>query len=268
MSVESKLGGDIGDAYIRQVLAGMIIYNSADIAATAQKFSAGYGELLAEGLPLELYTQQLAMITPHGKVFTASFMWASDDHETGKTVLAKIAGLGDSVLNTVAPTTIGAFMQFLKSVVPPNANGSIETISIRELTPEAATIIARNLEKMPSTYGTGFSMHELRGPSASPNAESVFGSREPHMMMEIIKTVADQKDLKGTEEWANSFIAELRKMDPRNILPGTYISLTPPGSNSFENIFGSNYRPLLEMKRMYDPEGIFQLAPPEVNVLK
>jgi hypothetical protein len=80
--------------------------------------------------------------------------------------------------------------------------------------------------------------------------------------------VAEQADLKGTEDWAATFIAELKKMDPKNILPGTYISLTPPGSNSSANIFGSNYESLLELKRKYDPEGTFGLAPPELHTLQ
>jgi hypothetical protein len=121
---------------------------------------------------------------------------------------------------------------------------------------------------MPSINGASFIMHELRGPSAAPTSESIFGAREPHMVLEIIKTVVEQTDLKWTEDWADTFISELRKMDPGNILPSTYISITPPGSNSFENIFGSNYETLLEMKRKHDPQGVFDLAQPEVNSLK
>ena len=206
--------------------------------------------------------------SPMGKVFAAAFIWGSDDHETGRGYLTKIAALGNAVMNTVASNTVADFMKSLTTVVPPNAYGSIETISIRGFTPEAVAIMARNFEKMPTTNGTAFSMHELRGPSVGPHAESVFGSREPHQMLEIIKTVATQADLKGTEEWAENFVAEMRKMDPKNILPGTYISLTPPGSNSSANIFGSNYANLLKMKQKYDPEGIFGLAPPEVHTLQ
>ena len=246
----------------------MIIYDSTDITATAQNFSYGYQKLSTEGLPPALCVQQLVMNSPHGKIFATAFIWGSDDHETGQAYLTKITALGNVVVNTVAPNTVAGFLQILETAVPPSAYGSIETISIRELTPEAISVIARNVEKMPSASGTGFSIHELRGPSAASNPASIFGSREPHMMLEIIKTVAEQMDLKRTEDWADTFISELRKMDPENILPGTYISLTRPGSNSFENIFGSNYEPLLEMKRKYDPEGTFGLAQPELNSLK
>jgi hypothetical protein len=253
---------------VRQILAGMIFFDSTDIAVTAQNFNIGYRALLVEGLPPALSVQQLVMNSPYGRVFASAFIWGSDDHETGQAYLAKIAALGNAVMNTVAPNTVANFMQFLATVVPPNAYGSIETISIRELTPEAVAIMARNFEKMPSTSGTAFSMHELRGPSAAPNEESVFGSREPHFMLEIAKTVAAQADLKGTEDWAGTFMDELRQMDPGNILPGTYISLTPPGSNSSANIFGSNYETLLDLKRKYDPEGTFGLAPPELHTLQ
>ena len=245
----------------------MIIFDSTDIATTAQKFGTGYRALAAEGLPSALYVQQVSITTPYGKVFAVAFFWGSDDHEQGQACLTKVTALGSVIMNTVTPNTLAGFLEIMKGAVPPNAYGSIETMSIRDMTPEAINIIARNIGKMPSTIGTGYSMHELRGPSAAPNTESVFGSREPHMMLEIITTVADQADLKGAKEWAHDFLNELKEMKPENILPGTYISITPPGSNSFKNIFGTNYDHLLEMKRKYDPEGIFGLAPPEVNSL-
>jgi hypothetical protein len=246
----------------------MIFYDSTDIAATVQNFSSGYQKLSAEGLPPALCAQQVFMNTPHGIAFACAFIWGSDDYETGQAYLAKIAALGKVVSNTVGPNTVAGYLQFLKPIVPPKAYGSVETISIRELNPEAIAVIARNIERMPSVNGASLVIHELRGPSAAPNSESVFGSREPHMVLELIKTVAEQRDLKRAEDWVDTFIGELRKMDPANILPGTYISVTKPGSNSFENIFGSNYEALLEMKRKYDPEGTFDLAQPEVNSLK
>ena len=246
----------------------MIVYDSTDIAATFRNFSSGYQKLSTEGLPPALCAQQLVMNSPQGKAFACAFIWGSDDHEAGQAYLAKIAALGNVVMNTVGLNTITGYLQFLKAIVPSSAYGSVETISIRELNPEAITVIGRNIEKMPLVNGASFIIHELRGPSAAPNSESVFGSREPHMVLEIIKTVAEQTDLKTTEEWADIFISELRKMDPRNILPSSYISVTRPGSNSFENIFGSNYETLLEMKREHDPEGTFDLAQPEVNSLK
>ena len=246
----------------------MIIYDSTDIAATAQNFSSGYQKLSTEGLPPALCAQQLVMNSPHGKVFACAFIWGSDDHERGQAYLAKITALGNVVMNTVGPNTVAGYLQFLKTVVPPNAYGSVETISIRELNREAVAVIARNIEKMPSVNGASFIMHELRGRSAAPNFESIFGSREPHIVLEIIKTVAEKTDLKRTEDWADTFIGELRKMDPGNILPSSYISVTRPGSNSFQNIFGSNYETLLDMKRKHDPEGTFDLAQPEVNSLK
>src|SRR5271168_5303289 len=128
----------------------MIIYDSTDIAATARNFSSDYQKLKTEGLPPALYAAPLVMNSPQGKTFTCAFIWGSDDHETGQAYLAKIAALGKVVMNTVGPNTITGYLKFLKTVVPQNAYGSVETISIRELNPEAIGVIARNLEKMPS----------------------------------------------------------------------------------------------------------------------
>ena len=84
------------------------------------------------------------------------------------------------------------------------------------------------------------------------------------MLLELLTTVAEISNLEESEKWAATFLDELRRMDPDNILPGTYISVTPPGWNPFVNMFGSSYKTLLELKRMHDPEGLFGLAQPEI----
>lgn len=139
----------------------MVLYDSTDIATSAKKFSAGYQQLSTEGLPPALYVQQVVMVSPHGKMFGVVFLWGSDDHETGQVWLAKIAALGDVVMNSVAPNTIDGFLKFLKTIVPPNVYGAVKTISIPALTPEEVAIMARNFEKMPATDGAAFCMHEL-----------------------------------------------------------------------------------------------------------
>jgi hypothetical protein len=247
----------------------MMMFESKDIAVTIQRFNEGYRKILAEGIPPALGAQQFAMNTPMGKGFAVAFIWGSDDHKTGQEYATKIAALGQILMTTVAPTSVADFVQSLAAVVPPNAYGSIDTISIRKYTPEFIDIMARNCAAMPTNLGPAFAIHELRGgPSTVPKQNSVLGSREPHLMLEVISTVAEEKDMKVAREWAEAFISELRKMDSKNVLPGTYISLTPPGANSSENIYGSDYESVLRLKRVYDPEGTFGLAPPEMGTLQ
>ena len=201
---------------------------------------------------------------PHGRAFAVIFMWCSEDEATGREYLDKVTALGTPVMNTVAISTIHEWLQGLASLVPSSAYGSTGTISVRELSPEVMAIIGRNLEKMPSHSGCGFSIHQLRKPIEEVHTDSVFGSREPHFMIEFIWTPATEAGVKECREWADSFRQELLQSDPKNILPGTYISLTTPGSNTLANIYGPNYETLMALRRKYDPEMVFNLAVPFV----
>jgi hypothetical protein len=238
------------------------MYAPGDISATFQNFNAGYQELSRAGVPPELALQQFVVNTPHGRMFGANFHWGSDNEEAGRVFLAKVEKLGTVVMNTVTTTTVGAWLEGARAIVPSGVYGSTRMINLREITPEVARTLGPILVEMPSDPGTMYSVHELRGDSASPKTNSVFGSREPHMMVEFIGTAVEQANADVSLDWAERAVAEIRKTDPRNILPGTYISLDPQGATPLSKIYGANYESLLALKQEYDPEHVFKLAIP------
>ena len=67
-------------------------------------------------------------------------------------------------------------------MVPANAYGTLKTLSIRKMTPEAVAIMGRNVEKMPSAL----SIHERRGHSAALREKSVFRSKQSHWVIELV----------------------------------------------------------------------------------
>lgn len=243
----------------------MIVFDSQDITSVYQSYNAGYQTLLDEGLSPALSSQQMVVNSPNGRAFAVGIIWSSDDHDAGRAELAKIEALGTVVMNTVGPTTVADYMEMLSTQIPSSAYGACQTLSIRKLNNETTAIMSRNFDKMPPSFGTAFTIHELRGPSAAPKSNSVFGLREPHFMLEFISTVAKEEDEKESREWATNFRKELLQMKPENLLPGTYISLTPPGVTPLSKIYGpdSNYETLLELKQKYDPHNVFNLAVPK-----
>jgi hypothetical protein len=250
-----------------QVLAGMIIFDSQDIISAYKNFNAGYQALLEDGsVPLELGVYQFIMNTPHGRAFSLTLVWSSEDHDTGRAIIAKIAALGPVMMNTVEPKTIADHIDFIGTQVPQRAYGTCQTVSIRKLNEDATEILGRAFEKMPSSFGTSLGVHELRGPSAAPNPKSVFASREPHFMLELISLVAKEEEVNESIEWATSLKNELLQMDPSNLLSGTYISVTRPGDVPLSKIYGpgSNFETLLGLKRKYDPQNVFSLAVPRL----
>lgn len=79
--------------------------------------------------------------------------------------------------------------------------------------------------------------HKLRKPAEEVHIDSIFGGREPHFLLEFIWTTVTEAGLEESRKWVESFRKALKQSDPKNILPGTYISLTPPG-----DFFGEHVR--------------------------
>jgi hypothetical protein len=265
--VSSLIQTGMSELISKKILGGTIIYDSQDLVSTYEKFNAGYLTLLeGEAIPLDLDVQQFVVAGPQGKAFAVAVVWASDDHDAGRTCIAKIEALGTVVMNTVQPTTIADHVQVMVSQLPRSTYGLCRTISVRKWSKETSHILARGIDSMPSTPGTAYSLHELSGPSASPNPDSVFGSREPHFMLEFISMVENEEDAKESEEWGTNLKNEILQKDPENVLPGTYISVTPPGEVPLSKIYGpeSNYQTLLDLKRKFDPQNVFNLAVPRL----
>jgi hypothetical protein len=59
---------------------------------------------------------------------------------------------------------------------------------------------------------------------------------------------------------------ELLRVDPGNLLPASYVSVTPPGDVSLSTIYGpdSNYRTLMDLKQKCNPQNVFSLAGPRL----
>ncbi|KAH8599401.1 D-lactate dehydrogenase [Bisporella sp. PMI_857] len=249
---------------LKDILAGLLIYDSQDLKSTIKNFNSGYQELLAKEDLSKLNVQELIVNTPHGKVLALGFLYSSDDIERGQSLLAQIEALGTVVMNTVSRNTISAYMDSMAKLVPAHAYGSLRTISLRSLTEEVLDLIVSNCEKMPTANGNGFCMHELRGPSSKPKSDSVFAAREPHYVIEIIGTPEDEQYVKEAYEWMTKFQSDLQASDPANIVSGTYLSLTTPEEFDLRKIYGNHTETVLELKKKYDPHNVFNLSIPNV----
>jgi hypothetical protein len=251
---------------IVQILAGTIIYNSQDIGTTLRDFNAGYQKLAAEGMPPELNVQQMVVNAPPGRMFGIGFMWSSEDGEKGRLWCKKFETLGSVIMSNVEITTIPNWYKANAAMVPHSAYGTSRTHSLRTMSTEATAVIGRNLENMPSNPATMLSIHELRGLSSVPDAGSVFGTREPHYMLEILGMATTEDVKEESARWAFNVWKSLQEQSGDSILPGSYVSLDLPDQNStLSKYFGINGQKVLELKEKYDPENVFALAVPALK---
>lgn len=232
------------------------------MSKTVEIFNNRFRELSARGLPLQLTVQQTIFPSSQGQLFVVQFMWASEDVETGRQLLAHIESLAPVSQNEVISTTISQWMD-CNTGIPTSGYGKPLTLNVRSITTEIATVLARNSRRIPGDC-LGFSMQELRGISTKTDLTAVFEAREPHFMLEILPIVSDMKNLEDANRWGENFLGEVKRTNPENILEGTYICLTRQSELYLSKIYGPNYGNLLELKWMYDPNDVFSLAIPKL----
>jgi hypothetical protein len=242
----------------------MIALEAPDFPSAYDNFNAGYAAMQEKGIPDELDVQQFIFNTPHGKMLAIGIVWSSDDHETGRLWIAKIKALGKELMDTITASTLLEYVDGMAEKLDDSGWGSAQTLNVRKWTKETSKILGSHLDKMPSSIGTAVSVHELRGPSAAPNPDSVFRVREPHFMLEFISLVAKEEDFKESEDWAARLKDALVHGDPDNVIPATYIAITRLGDESLPEIYGPEYQTLLDLKQKHDPQNVFSLAVPRL----
>lgn len=203
--------------------------------------------------------------TPAGKVFIVLFLWGSSDIDTGRVWLDKLSALAPVAFNSVQETTPPAWLEEASRLTPKDSRGRVWTISVRQPTDEVVDVMATSLADMPSDPRVIFAVHELRScsPSAQPQSDSVFTSREGHFMLEIIGATETPEDVTAIQAWGQQFQTALARTDPRNLLSAPYVSLAAPEELDSRTVYGEHYEFLAELKKTRDPRGVFDAAIPK-----
>jgi FAD/FMN-containing dehydrogenase len=103
-------------------------------------------------------------------------------------------------------------------------------------------------------------VHSLHGAATRvPVADTAFGNRDPHLMIEII-ALWEPGDPRAAEHraWAGNLAGALEP----EALPGGYPNLL--GTDEDERAaqaFGPNTERLLAVKRRFDPDNVFRAIP-------
>lgn len=173
-------------------------------------------------------------------------------------------------MNTVDVTTLPKWYSENAALVPSALYGSFRTQSVKKITGDVAECISRALEKLPADPGTMFSIHQFRNSSETPANDSVFATREPHFVFEIVGCAITKEKAEASEQWALDSWAEVKKTSPSNILDRVYISLdhhveNPRGLDTITTYFGGYTQEILTMKKHYDPENVFGLTVPRLG---
>jgi FAD/FMN-containing dehydrogenase len=237
------------------LLSGTVVYPWDQAASVF----GGLAELLAES-PDELTVQSGVLPGPDGKpvVFLAP-TWSGDDAAVGERALAGLDGLGTPLVSRFGPTAMSESLAAIDAQFPFGRHAEIRTRSVPSLTSGVRDVLHRAGSTLTSAR-SAVSVHSLHGAATRvPVADTAFGNRDPHLMIEII-ALWEPGDPRAAEHpaWAGNLAGALES----EALPGGYPNLL--GTDEDERAaqaFGPNTERLLAVKRRFDPDNVFRAIP-------
>jgi FAD/FMN-containing dehydrogenase len=239
---------------IRQVLGGMILFPWPQ----AESVLGGYAELNAEA-PDELSILAGALPGPDGNpVACLAPMW-SGDSKPGEEWIARLRQLGTPVMDQVGRMAYLDWLSMFGAAAPVGRHYAAKNRSLARLTPAVISALVTGGQQRSSPF-SAIILHDFRGaPTRVPLAATAFGQREEHFMVEIIAAwePTAENDGENHHEWARTLSENLAP----HALPGGYPNMLGPDDyEQTAHAYGTNTRRLLQLKRLYDPEGIFSSA--------
>ncbi|KAL6357248.1 hypothetical protein LRP88_07406 [Fusarium phalaenopsidis] len=254
--------------------AGMLFFESSDIAGAVTTFFTSYNNLVNthKDIPSKLYLMPSIWIYPKvGLSLTCGFIWngsASDESRLWLERVSKLAPLSPNISDvhsTVMNTNALGFAAMVKDMIPAQVLGRCQSADISHFSPEVVDELARIAHAIPRDSSGGVNIHTLRAdsPSCRPDTpDSVLPYRKPHVMFEFLGLGDDEASARGAAAWA---------LDARNrisALPDaegpTYLPLTAPEFVDLETTFGGHLAELRQLKREYDPAGVFKHTLPKL----
>lgn len=239
---------------VREVLAGMILFSWSEADALLR----GYAEAIA-GAPDELSVLAGVLSAPDGNpvVFLAP-MW-SGEIGLGEGFIARLRQLGTPIMEQVGPMTYRDWLGMFEAAAPVGRHYAAQTRSLAALSPDVISRLVVAGQQRSSPF-SAIILHHFRGAATRiPLAATAFGLRREHFMFEIIAAwePAAGDDGKSHIQWVRNVSEDLAP----HALPGGYPNMLGPDEHEqTAHAYGNNLGRLQQVKRLFDPEGVFTSA--------
>jgi FAD/FMN-containing dehydrogenase len=239
---------------LEMIIAGFVIFPWQQ----AESVWSGARELLAEA-PDELTVQTGMLSGPDGSpAMVLSPSWIGDP-DPGRQWIARLEGLGTPLMSQVAPMPYGQMLGMFDAHMVDGNHYTIRTRTVSDYSPQVveALLEAGNIRTSPFT---GIAIHHFHGAATRiPTTATAFATRDPHFVIEIIAGWRpDDPEPERHAVWADSVSDALAPAAS----PGGYVNLLGPDAHDqIHHAYGPNTSRLLELKRRYDPDGVFTATP-------
>jgi FAD/FMN-containing dehydrogenase len=237
---------------VPRVLAGLLLFPWAQAEAVLR----GCEALLADA-PDVLAVSTGMLGGPDGRPMAMVAPVWSGDIDEGHQAMQQLRGLGTPVVEQIAPMRSDALTRLYDAQIVNGRHYALETRWLPELSTGAAAAVIAAGDAVTSPF-SAVVMHHFQGAATRVAADATaFGQRRRHILVEI---VAGWQPGDGTRHraWARGLSAALAP----HALPGGYANLlAPDATDQIGSAYGSNAARLREVKRRYDPDGLFSAIP-------
>ncbi len=192
----------------------------------------------------------------HGQIALALVACYSGSIAEGETVLAPLKEFGDPLLNAVQPMPYTALQQSFDAGTPDGARYYYKSQYLNKLTNGAIETIVDHVEPLPGPFSiVGI---EPLGGTISDVAEpdTAFANRGAAYNFSVWAGWGDAADDKAIIDWVRRFH---EAMAP-HAGSGAYANyLDRDDDQRMREAYGRNYKRLLELRKAWDPDGLFQM---------
>jgi FAD/FMN-containing dehydrogenase len=237
---------------VTTVLSGLLLY-PLEQARVVLRFYDKFIETAPDALTIQSGFIQLADGPP------ALFLSPTycGPLEEGERMLAPLRTFGKPLADQIQPVTYAALITALDAFFPKGRCYFIQTRSLDHLRSEAIEILVESARRLSSPF-SAVSIHHFHGAASRvPASGTAFAPRQDHLMVEIVAGWEPQlpEEDQRHAQWAQGVSRALAPY----ALQGGYINLLDVEEQERVQLaFGPNYERLVDLKRTYDPDDVFQ----------
>lgn len=241
-----------------EVMCAQIFHPAEDAAAVLR----GYRDFMAgapDAVAIYAIFAHLPPVAPfpeshQGKPVVALVGCHSGDIEAGRRALAPLADIGEPVFSVLAPLPYRTLQSSFDAGAPDGGRFYWKSAYLKGLDDDAIDVVAARAGALPGPYSIVF-LEPLGGAVARvANDSTAFVHRQAAWSFGISSGWSDPAADQTVIEWTREFH---RAMTPFGT-GGTYVNYQDFDERESQNAaFGGNRERLAEIRRRYDPEGLF-----------
>ncbi|KAL5085368.1 hypothetical protein Trisim1_010593 [Trichoderma cf. simile WF8] len=258
---------------LQNVRAGLLMFDSSNIENAVTTFFTNYDVMLTThhgNIPSQLSITPCIISMPGlGSTMMCCFVWNGSATEETVVWLERVASLAPLAPGVPGPqdavkdmTPLG-YMTMFNSLLPTQVAGRAQTVTVVKFSPDVVASLAKQSLQMPRGGAGGLNIHMLRpgNPSCSKDVpSSVCPYREPHVFIEVLGFAGEECSVEDATAWSLEARNAFTSLD--DSCKRTYLPLTAPEFLNLQDIYGDKLRELKEIKKEYDPDGVFKLTVP------